>query len=87
MRLLKEKPIVKGPQDAGSKKAIDSAFDFNKKGVKGEDAGNESGYFWADLGTLISFLQKPANKKYCNPYFLDNLILLRRKLRKGTRKL
>ena len=85
MRLLKEKPIVKGPQDAGSKKAVDSLFDFAKKGVKGEEAGG--GYYWADLGTLISFLQKPTNKKYSNPYFVDNLVLLRKKIRGSTRKL
>jgi ADP-ribose pyrophosphatase YjhB (NUDIX family) len=84
MRLLKEKPIVKGPQDAGSKKAIDSKFVFLAKGVKGEDAGG--GYYWAELSNLISFLRKSENKKYNNPYFLDNLLLLKTKLKKQTRK-
>jgi ADP-ribose pyrophosphatase YjhB (NUDIX family) len=87
MRTLKEEPIVKGPQDAGSKKAVDTSFDFNKKGVKGITAGNNTGYFWAELPSLITFLQNPKNKKYNNPYFLDNLILLKKKLRNQTRKL
>jgi hypothetical protein len=84
MRVLKEKPVVKGPQDTGSKKAIDSKFDFLAAGVKGEDAGG--GYYWAELSSLIPFLRKPINKKYNNPYFLDNLLLLKNKLKKDTRK-
>ena len=85
MRTLKEEPVVKGPQDAGSKKAVDTSFNFNKHGVKGIEA--DGGYFWAELPSLITFLQNPKNKKYNNPYFLDNLILLKKKLRSQTRKL
>ena len=80
MRTLKEKPVVKGPQDKGSKKAIDSSFTFES--VKGEGAGG--GYYWADIKSLLSFLRKSENEKYKNPYFVDNVKLLVKKTQ--TRK-
>lgn len=78
-----EKPVVKGP-DAASKKSFDMAFDFAKKGVKGEIAG--AGYFWADLGSILTFLN--ANPKYKNPYFVKNIKKLKQALAvaDGTRR-
>ena len=81
VRTLKEKPVVKGPQDKSSKKGIDSSFTF--EGVKGEYAGG--GYYWADIKSLLNFLRKSENKKFKNPYFVENVKLLLKK--NQTRKL
>ena len=75
-----EKPTIKGP-DAASKKSFDMDFDFAKK-IKGEVAG--AGYFWADLGSILTFLNE--NPKYKNPYFVKNIKKLKKALADGTRR-
>ncbi len=81
----KEKPTVKGP-DKQSKKSVDMEFDFAKAGVKGEDAG--PGYYWANLKNILTFLKDSKNEIYNNPYFVENIKLLKQKQTRGkTRKI
>ena len=80
IRNLSKKPVVGGPQDSGSKKAIDMKFTFDS--IEGESAG--PGYYWADIESLLGFLDK--NKEYNNPYFYKNIVLVQKYLKKNTLK-
>jgi len=81
IRTLSKKPVVKGPQDEDSKKAVDMKFTFDDIG--GEVAG--PGYYWANIDSLIKFLD--VHEKYKNPYFYENLLLVKKAVkRKFTRK-
>jgi hypothetical protein len=76
-----KQPIIVAPKDEDSKKAVDMKFAFDDIG--GEVAG--PGYYWANIDSLIKFLD--VHEKYKNPYFYENLLLVKKVVkRKFTRK-